>query len=214
RTVMGSLLFAKRRVSAVNPTNIKAKVNIVTKPYEAKSIAGSTVKITVKTTNGVKYKWQVYKNALKRWCDVGDKDTTKYVSPDKKTAVLSFKTCSGNDGNIYRCLIRGSNGEVYSEQAKLTVFGITGDLSNKTAKVGNKVEFKIKAINAKNYQWQKKINGKWVNVTGGTKKVSNGTATLSFKATTSHNGRIYRCVVTGTNGGKLKSKEVKLTVKK
>lgn len=87
---------------------------------------------------------------------------------------------------------------------------ITSQPKALTVTAGAKATFKVTATNAKSYQWQRSTDGgkTWTNITtsGGT------TATLRFTATTSHNGRLYRCNVRGASNS-VTTTAVKLTVK-
>ena len=78
-----------------------------------------------------------------------------------------------------------------------------------TAAAGGTAAFKVTATGASAYQWQVSTDGGMTWVNSGAN--GNKTATLSFTATSAHNGYLVRCMVTG-NGKSLTTGAAKLTV--
>ena len=100
-----------------------------------------------------------------------------------------------------------------SNAAKLTVTAgptITAQPQNVTAVNGTKVSFKVTATGTGtlSYQWQYSTNGTtWYN----TSLTGYNTNTLTITASSTVNGRYYRCVVTDSKGS-VSSNGAKLTL--
>ena len=136
-----------------------------------------------------------------------------------KTADYSLNAQLRHNGYLYRCIVSDADGyEAISDAVRLTVaeaegLRITGQPSDVTAGVGEKVSFTVTAsgVGTLTYQWQYSTNGgsSWVNVSAASGK----TACYTLTAQARHNGYMYRCIVTDSaDGASITSDAVTLTV--
>ena len=178
---------------------------ITTQPTAKKIMEGkkATFKV-VAEGHDLTYQWQYHKAGATTWTNVKNNGTE---------ASLSLTTKASHDGYVYRCKVTNKAGTVISGEAKLTVISVPAITTQPKAvsvTAGKKATFKVVATgNALSYQWQYKKPGSstWTNVS------SNGTsATYSLTTKASHNGYVYRCVVSN-KAGKVNSSTAKLTVK-
>ena len=180
-------------------------VRITTQPHNIGAHIGETALFKVAAKGSVvSYQWQ-YKKPGGSWTDSG--------ATGARTAALKITVTEARSGYKYRCVITDVyGGKVYSGAATLRAKAtITTQPHNIAAPVGETAVFKVVAGGSvASYQWQfKKPGGSWSN-SGAT---GNKTASLKVKTYGSLNGYQYRCVVTDTDGSKVYSKAVKLTVK-
>ena len=78
-----------------------------------------------------------------------------------------------------------------------------------TGPVGSTAKFTVNAEGeGLTYQWQLKKGSSWTNLTSG----GATTSTLSFKVDESKNGKIYRCLITDSNGNTISTNLVDITV--
>ncbi len=188
-----------------------AKLRVVgfkTLPSDQTAAPGEQVTFQVSAGGSPVFQWQYSKDNGSTWTDCSSTGYNK--------ATFSFKAKASMDGRLYRCIIsKGNTIAMTSEPAKLTVSSsskpvISTQPANKTVANNKSVTFSVAATGSSlSYQWQySKDNGSsWTDCT------SNGSATASFSFTAkeSMNGRLYRCKVTNSSGSVI-SNSAKLTI--
>ena len=185
---------------------VKLRVLAVTAdPADVYIVAGENAEFTVKATGkNVSYQWQYSTDDGETWKDSGAETATT------DTVVVGAKT--SRDGYLYRCKITDEAGNVvYSDGAMLSVFGITTQPKDAAVKSGASAKFTVKAIGKSlSYQWY------WSSDDGATWAASGASSatTKTFKVTgkASYDNRIYKCVITDSNGNAIESDVVKLRV--
>ena len=183
-------------------------ITITTQPVSYSGYEGSTAKFTVAASgNGLKYQWQLKKG--KSWSNL--------TSGGAATPTLSVKVDSSKDGKIYRCLITDANGEdIATQEVSITVkqpsnaIIITTQPVNYSGYEGSTAKFTVVAEgDGLTYQWQLKKGSSWANLTSG----GATTSTLSIKADSSKDGKVYRCVITDKNGEEKITDPVTISIK-
>ena len=180
---------------------------ITSSPADAVVTTGKKVTFKVTATGtDLPYESQYSKDGGKTWVDC---HTTGY-----DTASMTFKASATMNGRLFRCVVTGSDGiAVASGAGSLTITdtAITAQPADVTVAAGKKATFKVTATGTEvTYQWQySKNNGKtWIDC----KSAGHDSATFSFKGTAALSGRLYRCIVTGSDGAALPSEAATLTV--
>ncbi len=185
----------------LNSNAVKLTVlGVKTQPKAVSTTAGKTATFKVVATGeNLTYQWQ-YRAPGGSW-----KNTT--LSGNKTDTLKVSATC-GRDGYQYRCAVKSGSNTVYSDGAKLTVFGIKTQPANVTGTVGKNVSMKVVATGENlTYQWQYQTDtGTWKNTTLTGAK----TATLKIPVTLARDGNVYRCVVK-SGSSTATSKSAKLT---
>ena len=181
-------------------------INIVQQPTDCSAVVGSTAKFTVAAEGeGLTYQWQLKKGSS--WANQSSGGAT--------TPTFSVKADMSRNGKVYRCLITDANGDqIATDPVTLTVkepsITITQQPTDCTALVGSKAKFTVAAEGeGLTYQWQLKKGSSWANQSSG----GATTPTFSVTADVSRNGKIYRCLITNSDGEQLASDPVTLTVK-
>lgn len=183
-------------------------VRITTQPAGNSVQVGKTAAFFVTATGkpAMKYQWQAKAPGASEWTNSKQEGAT--------TSKLFVATSVCHNGYQYRCVVTDETGKkVYSEAAKLTIMSkITAQPANQIVKAGTKAVFSVAATGkaTMKYQWQCKAP----NATDWTNSSQSGskTAKLTVATTSSHNGYLYRCVVTDGNGRKIYSDAAKLTI--
>ena len=94
--------------------HILAKPAITTQPASKTAAAGTTVKFTVAATGGnLTYQWYYRVSSTGTW--------TKCSGTGYNTATLSVEAKAYRSGYQYRCLVKNTAGEVYTNAVTLTV---------------------------------------------------------------------------------------------
>ena len=192
-------------------TEAKEELAIVTNPVSQSIKVGEKAKFTVVAQGeGLTYQWQYSKSNGASWANSS--------SEGAKTATLVIEGKLTRDGQLYRCIITDSEGnKLITSAVKLTVTEAKEELAIVTNPVSQRVEVGEKAkftVVAKGegltYQWQySKSNGAaWANSSSEGSK----TATLVIEGKFSSDGRLYRCIITDSEGNKVISSAAKLTV--
>ena len=187
---------------------VKVSTTVITSsPADAVVTTGKKVTFAVTATGtDLTYQWQYSKNNGKTWVDC---HSTGY-----DTATLSFKASATMNGRLFRCVVTGSDGiAVASGAGALTITdtAITAQPADVTVAAGKKATFKVTATGEElTYQWQYSKNGgkTWIDCTS----AGHDSATFSFKPSATLDGRLYRCIVTGSDGVGLPSNAATLTV--
>ena len=180
-------------------------------PADVSAASGDTAVFSVAVSGGsgtLSYQWQTSADGGASWSSTSLNGC--------RTATLSFSAIRSRDGRLFRCVVTdGSGRSVTSRAATLRVDLLTlvQQPVSLTVPSGKTASFTVKAAGgsgALSYQWQTSTDGgsRW----GNTGLSGNATPTLSFGAALSFSGRMYRCVVTDSEGNQLISAEVTLTV--
>ncbi|MCR5147467.1 MAG: hypothetical protein K6C35_00730 [Eubacterium sp.] len=149
----------------------------------------------------ITYEWQISQNNGNTWKKSG-------VS-GQGTDTINVTAKANYDGYMFRCKISNGTWTEYTKPATLKVKAVISEKPvDKKAYYGNVARFTVKAAGPDmNYQWQvMNASGKWVNSSAS----GAATATLSVTATSSLNGKKFRCVITSKNNT-LTTAEVTLT---
>ena len=184
-----------------------ASVSITKQPQNVMVAPGSTATFKVTATGtGLTYQWQTLTSSTASW--------TNTSLSGCKTATLSFTANLSLDGRKFRCIVKDSSGNsVTSSAATLTVTELAIQTQPKSITVAKTqtAKFTVAAVGTDlTYQWQTKTSStaSWINTSlSGCK-----TATLSFTANMSLNGRQFRVIVTNGKGATVTSSAAKLTV--
>ena len=177
---------------------------IKTQPKAKTITQGTKAEFSVVTTaEPDAYQWQYSTDGGDTW--------TNSPSTGNKTDTVSVNAIASMNGRLYRCQVTFGDTVLTSSAVKLTVQGIKTQPSAKTVITGEKATFKVvTTVSGATYQWQYSTNGgtTWTN----SPSTGNKTATVTVNASTSMNGRLYRCQVT-YGDTVLTTNAVKLTVK-
>ena len=187
-----------------------AALQITANPEDYAGPKGETAVFTVAAEGtGLSYQWQYCNAASSIW-----RDSSMEGSNSEN---ISVPIASYRDGQKYRCVVTDAYGNTStSDAAVLTMVEpeapkITGQPADYTGTVGETAVFEVKASGTGlTYQWQ------YCNASGGTWRNSSmagsDEAAISVPITSARDGQMYRCVVTGENGGSVTSNVVYLTV--
>ena len=94
--------------------HILAKPAITTQPTSKTATVGETVKFTVKATGGnLSYQWYYRVSSTGTW--------TKCTGTGYNTATLTVEAKAYRNGYQYRCLVKNTMGEIYTNAVTLTV---------------------------------------------------------------------------------------------
>ena len=181
-------------------------IKIISQPKSYSGRVGSTAKFSVAAQGeGLTYQWQLKKGS--KWADL--------TSGGANTDTMLVKVDDSKNGKIYRCLITNADGEqLASNEVTITVkepdINITSQPTSYTGLDGSTAKFTVVAEGeGLTYQWQLKKGSKWADLsTGGAK-----TATMTIKADSFKNGKVYRCLITNAAGEQLATNEVTITIK-
>ena len=195
---------------SVSDVTEPAALQITANPEDYAGVKGETAVFTVAAEGtGLSYQWQYCNAASSIWRDSSMEGSN---SENVSVPIASYR-----DGQKYRCVVTDAYGNTAtSDAAVLTMVEpeapkITGQPADYTGTVGETAVFEVKASGTGlTYQWQ------YRNASGGTWRNSsmagNDEASISVPITNARDGQMYRCVVTGENGGSVTSNVVYLTV--
>ena len=195
---------------SVSDVTEPAALQITANPEDYAGVKGETAVFTVAAEGtGLSYQWQYCNAASSIWRDSSMEGSN---SENVSVPIASYR-----DGQKYRCVVTDAYGNTAtSDAAVLTMVEpeapkITGQPADYTGTVGETAVFEVKASGTGlTYQWQ------YRNASGGTWRNSsmagNDEASISVPITSARDGQMYRCVVTGENGGSVISNVVYLTV--
>ena len=198
----------------VNPSVI----TISSQPSSQTDSAGSaSFSVSASVTGGqtLSYQWQ--RKAPRTTVFANLSNGSGVSGATTSTLALSSRTRASNDGDQYRVVVSATGGasSVNSSAATLTVTAptvtISAHPSNQTASSGS-ATFSVTASASRgsvSYQWQEQISGSFGNLSGDT------ASTLSLTGLTyaNDNGRVFRVVVSGTDGAtSVNSNSATLTV--
>ncbi|MCR5552655.1 MAG: immunoglobulin domain-containing protein [Oscillospiraceae bacterium] len=177
---------------AAKLTVISTGVSVVTQPQDAAALIGNSVTFTVSAQGtGLSYQWEYSKNDGAKWYTWSGK-----TSPSLETTVKAT-----NNGCLYRCLVKGSDGYVYSRAARLTAKNspptVLVQPQDVTAPLGSAVTMHVTAWGTDvKYQWYYSTDN------GANFQIWNGKTSpdLELTAKTSNNGCLYRCYLVNVFG--------------
>jgi RHS repeat-associated protein len=141
----------------------------------------------------IHYQWQ--KDNGSAWINLSDGDYYRGTTSDQLSILNTTLSHQGD----YRCIVTGTCGSETSNTATLTVNQTTSvgnNPSDKTVCEGSSASFSISASGTSlSYQWQEYNGSSWSNIP----EASNNSYSIS-SASTSQDGYLYRCRVSGTCG--------------
>ena len=181
-------------------------ITITTQPVDFSGLVGTTARFTVVAEGeGLTYQWQLKKGSS--WANQS--------SGGANTPTFSVKAKESRNGKVYRCLITDANGEQLATNAvTLTIrqpsIVITSQPTDFTGTVGSIARFSVSAEgDGLTYQWQLKKGSSWANQSSG----GATTSTFCVRADLSRNGKVYRCLITDSDGDQITTEAVTLNVK-
>ena len=181
-------------------------ITITTQPVDFSGLVGTTARFTVVAEGeGLTYQWQLKKGSS--WANQS--------SGGANTPTFSVKVEESRNGKVYRCLITDANGEELATNAvTLTIrqpsIVITSQPTDFTGTVGSIARFSVSAEgDGLTYQWQLKKGSSWANQSSG----GATTSTFCVRADLSRNGKVYRCLITDSDGDQITTEAVTLNVK-
>ena len=160
--------------------------------------------------NGLTYRWE-FKSSANDWQPSG---LTGY-----NTAQISVGVTTARNGYKYRCVITDQSGNtVTSREASLATttqaaptLQVLANPTNQVVKANDTIKFSVAAKGeGLTYQWEYSVNGgaSWMNNT-----MSGNTSTeLTFAVKSYHNGYLYRCRITDSNGEQVVSNNATIVV--
>ena len=190
--------------SSAKLTVIPVKPAVTAQPKAVSTQNGRKATFSVAARGGsLSYRWQYS----------ADNGSTWKNWSGKTTASVTVTAGAGNNGLLYRVIVKNAAGSVTSSSAKLTVSGVKPAIrvQPQAASVqnGNKATFTVTAAGTGlTYQWQYSTNNgsTWKNWSGKT------VASVTVTGTASNNGVLYRCIVKNS-AGSVTSSPAKLTVR-
>ena len=180
---------------------------IASQPSNYSGALGTMAKFSVVAQGvGLQYQWQLKKGSS--WANLS--------SGGAMTSSMSIKIDPTKDGKIYRCMITDANGEMLATQeVTLTVKEPSNAITIVTQPMsfegpaGFTARFSVVAEGeGLTYQWQLKKGSSWADLSSG----GATTSTMSIKADSSRDGKVYRCVITDINGEQIVTNEVSIKI--
>ncbi len=181
-------------------------LKITRQPQTAVAGMGQNAVFAVEAENAVSYQWQYSKDGAK-WYKSG--------LTGAAARTLSLTVSENNLTNLFRCKLADEQGSIlYTETVGISLPpAVVIDVQPRDAyaDIGNKAVFTVSASNAAadGYQWQYSKDGtKWY------KSSASGADTRSISVTVSNSNKtnLYRCRLTGEDGGILYSDSAKVNV--
>jgi len=204
--------------SAELTVDIPASYAVLSQPQDAYVMAGNKTTFHIATQGeGLTYQWEYHKGVDKSgpeyyWIAMGS-------TTGCKTDTLTIAGISGStnrNGWAYRCVVTDKDGYIYTTDyafLHVTTAEIITQPQSVTAAVGSKAVFTVETEGeVASYQWQySKDSGKsWYNSSAATQGYN--TDTLTVGATAARNGFMYRCVIIDSEGNRIETDPVTLTV--
>jgi type 1 glutamine amidotransferase len=187
----------------VSPVSLDAAPSITSQPTNQTVNAGQSVTFSVTATGAapLTYQWQKLVNG--NWVNISGA-----TSPS-----LTINSAQASDAGQYWVVVSNDAGTVTSNSVSLTVNpvvtapSITSQPTDQTVTAGNSATFTVSATGTTplSYQWQKLVNGTWVNISGAT------APTLTINSAQSSDAGQY-WVVVSNSAGTATSNSVSLTV--
>lgn len=173
-------------------------LEIRTQPLSVHAKVGDTISFSIEAENVVSYQWYYSKNGGETWI--------LSTLSSAKTSAITFKVTKSNAMNLYHCVVTGKKGDVETSEAGeilVTPWAVvTQQPSSQTAALNATVTFTVAADNATAYQWYYSKDGSsWYKSTA----AGSNKASFTVTATSTNAQRVYRCKITGTDGGSVNS---------
>ena len=187
-----------------------AQITITSQPHDIECTTGERAEFSVTAKgNGLTYQWQLSSNSGESWTDS--------TAAGNSTFSVSFPVTNYSYKLRYRCLITDRLGNSITsaicrveEKEEYIPLEIITQPYNTTANMGETACFSVVAIGTDlTFQWQLSTdNGDtWDNSTA----KGNKTDKLSFPVIKYTYNRMYRCVITDSQGNTIISNTVKVT---
>ena len=206
--ILGNILVSD--ICRVTEKEEYTPIQILTQPCNTQCKAGERAKFSVYATGlGLTYQWQLSSDSGKSWTDS--------AAAGNSTFSVSFPVTNYSYKLRYRCLITDRLGNSITsaicrveEKEEYIPLEIITQPYNTTANMGETACFSVVAIGTDlTFQWQLSTdNGDtWDNSTA----KGNKTDKLSFPVIKYTYNRMYRCVITDSQGNTIISNTVKVT---
>ena len=196
---------------------------ITQQPVNSSISAGQSTSFSITASNAQSYRWQELRatgGMFAAWIDISNGGI--YTGATTDTLNLTNVPVEYNNTK-YRCIVKGSLGNVTSNEATLTITGVIStpiidtQPTNRSIEAGQGTTFRVTATGALSYQWQEfRASGgpfaAWTDLSNIGIYSGATSATLSLSnVPANYNGAQYRCIVRGTSGN-VTSNVVTLTV--
>ena len=177
---------------------VNALTTITQNPVSITACAGSTASFaTTATGSNLTYQWQVSTNGGGSYTNIGG----------ALSATYSYTTAAADNNKMYRCIVTGACApSATSTAATLTVntpLVINNQPATTTVCQGSNATFSTTVTGTATYVWQVSTDGgaTYTNITNGGVYSGATTTTLNItNATTTLNGYLYQCILTGGCG--------------
>lgn len=185
-----------------------ARHSITAMPSDCKTSSGTRASFAVEAPGASSFQWQCSDNVGISWYNTGIGGDTS------KQPTLEFTASTQLAKRLYRCSVTFPDGAVLiSDPAHLiieTQHAITAQPNDCAAAPGSTARFSVVANGASSFQWQCSDNaGKSWYDTGIGNAISRQ-ATLEFEASAGLTKRLYRCVVSFSDGTKAATESARL----
>ncbi len=189
---------------ATNEVSITVKepsITITSQPSNYVGTAGITARFSVAAEGeGLTYQWQLKKG--KSWANLSSGGAT--------TSTMSINVDESKNGKVYRCLITNADGEeLASNEVSITIkqpaIKIIKQPRTAYGDLGATIKFSVEAEGeGLTYQWQLQKGKSWADLTSG--GATTNELTVKFKIGSL--SKVYRCVITNSDGEKIATNEV------
>ncbi|PLW99723.1 MAG: hypothetical protein C0594_16725, partial [Marinilabiliales bacterium] len=164
---------------------------------------------------GISYQWEV--NTGSGWSSISTAGSDPVYS-NYSTATLGLNNViSGNDGNLYHCVVTGTCGTATSNSATLSLNNppvVTTHPTSEACYSGQNVSFTVAGTGTGlTYQWQQDAGSGFANLSNGGIYSGVSTNTLTLTGVTPAMDQYkYRCIISGTCSPSATSNSGTLTV--
>ena len=171
------------------PALLTTVSNIAFQPKNSSGTIGSEVTFSVKARSSAStYQWQISTDGGESW-------KTSSAAGNTSSSIKVKVNSAKYNGYLFRCKVTNGSISEFTNAALLSVKAkITKQPENVKQYYGNLVKFYVKATGVDpKYQWLvKNASGKWVKSTA----PGNDSNIITFTATSTTNGREFRCMIT------------------
>ena len=171
------------------PALLTTVSNIASQPKKSSGTIGSEVTFSVKARSSAStYQWQISTDGGESW-------KTSSAAGNTSSSIKVKVNSAKYNGYLFRCKVTNGSISEFTNAALLSVKAeITKQPENVKQYYGNLVKFYVKATGVDpKYQWLvKNASGKWVKSTA----PGNDSNIITFTATSTTNGREFRCMIT------------------
>jgi|GEM_PF-1665273 Cysteine-rich secretory protein family./Immunoglobulin I-set domain./Bacterial Ig-like domain (group 2). len=186
-------VYSKAVTLTLDPCELQPA--ITTQPQDAAVFAGEQATFAVKATGGgLSYQWYYRKTETGSW--------TAVSSAAGKKATYTLTTALRHDGYQYKCLVKNTVGEVYSDVVSLLLGPrIISEIAERelTVTVGEKVVLSVEAEGRElTYQWRYRKSE--MDSAHDVKAADGKTASITITVEERHDGYRYGCIVSNAAG--------------